>query len=123
MKSRHTFRNVLLAALLAAGAAGMPAFAQVRLNPRIAPPAPLVEVVPAVATGYVWAPGYWAWLGHRYVWVRGRAIYDRPGYHWVPDYWEQRENRYHRIAGGWERDVAVRRDPDGSETPVGIGGR
>lgn len=122
MKPRHPVRNVLLAALLA-GAAAMPASAQVSLHPRMAPPAPQVETVPPVGTGYVWAPGYWGWLGNRYVWVRGRAIYERPGYHWVPDHWEPRENRYYRVAGGWERDVAVRKEPDGTETPVGIGGR
>ena len=109
MKLRHTVRNVVLSSLLAASAAAVPAFAQVNFNVRIAPPQQQVEVVPAMAPGYAWAPGYWAWHGDRYVWVHGRSIYQRHGYRWQPDRWEQRNNMYYRHPGAWERDRDFRR--------------
>lgn len=31
------------------------------------PPAPRYEVVPPPRHGYAWAPGYWAWNGHRHI--------------------------------------------------------
>lgn len=117
MKLRHTVRNVLLTTLLAASAAAVPAFAQVNFNIRIAPPEPQMEVVPALPPGYVWAPGYWGWHGDRYVWVRGRSIYQRQGYRWQPDRWEQRNNMYYRHPGAWERD----RDHDGPGNGRGHG--
>jgi WXXGXW repeat (2 copies) len=39
----------------------------------VAPPAPIVETVPAPpVAGYVWRSGYWSWNGVRYVWLPGR---------------------------------------------------
>ena len=39
-------------------------------------PAPLVETVPVCpGVDYVWTPGYWAWRGHSYAWVRGTWTY------------------------------------------------
>lgn len=111
MKTRHPVRNLLLSALLVASAAAIPAFAQVRFNVQVGPPAPQMEVVPAIAPGYVWAPGYWAWHGDHHVWVHGRSIYQRQGYRWAPDRWEQRNNMYYRHPGAWERDRDFRRGP------------
>ena len=67
MKTRPSVRNLLLSALLVASAAAIPAFAQVRFNVQVGPPAPQMEVVPAIAPGYVWVPGYWAWHGDHHV--------------------------------------------------------
>jgi len=92
-----------LSLLLAAAAFAAPAYAQVRLNINVGPPAPQYEVVPAIAPGYVWAPGYWGWAGERHVWIRGRAIVQREGYRWEPDRWDQRDRGYFRTAGHWER--------------------
>ena len=110
MKIRRTVRHLLLPALLAAaGAAAFPALAAGSFKVVVAPPAQQVEVVPALAPGYVWAPGYWAWHGDHHVWIHGRSIYQRAGYRWAPDRWEQRNNVYYRHPGGWEPD----RDNDG----------
>ena len=104
MKSAYTVRSLWLSTLLLASAAAVPAFAQVNFNIRIGPPVQQVEVVPALAPGYVWAPGYWAWHSDRYVWVHGRSVYQRQGYRWAPDRWEQRNDMYYRHPGKWERD-------------------
>jgi len=93
------FLSLLLAAALAA-----PAYAQVNVSINIAPPAPQYEPVPAIPSGYVWAPGYWGWNGDHHVWIRGRAILQRQGYRWEPDRWEQRDRTYYRTEGQWVRD-------------------
>ena len=103
MKNSGIARNLFLVALLAAVAA-VPARAQVTFNISIAPPQPQYEFIPQSAPGYVWAPGYWAWHGDRYVWVRGHSIVQRTGYNWEPDRWEQRDGKYFRHAGNWARD-------------------
>lgn len=118
MKSVNTVRTLALSLLIAAGAASAPAFAQVSFNIRIAPPAPLVEPMPAMAPGYVWAPGYWAWHGDRHIWVHGRPMMQRVGYRWQPDVWEQRNDNYYRHPGRWERERGGRgpgNRPDGGK--------
>ena len=104
MKRSNIVRSLLLSVVLAASTAA-PAFAQVSINVRIAPPAMLYETAPAMGPGYVWAPGYWAWHGDRYIWVRGRTIVQRVGYRWAPDHWEQRGSGYYRQPGMWQRDA------------------
>ena len=104
MKRSNAIRNLLLSASLAGAVFAAPAYAQINLNINIAPPAPQQEVMPSVAPGYVWAPGYWGWSGDRHVWVRGRSIMQRDGYRWAPDRWDQRGNGYYRTAGHWEHD-------------------
>lgn len=104
MKRGNAVRSLLLSMLVAASTVAAPAFAQISVNINIAPPALLYETAPAMAPGYVWAPGYWAWHGDRYIWVHGRAIVQRAGYRWEPDRWEQRGGAYFRQPGGWERD-------------------
>ena len=59
--------------------AAVPGFPRVGVVVGLAPPAPVVEAVPAPpAPGYVWQPGYWSWNGFQYVWV--------PGVYVVPPY-------------------------------------
>ncbi|MDQ6679576.1 MAG: hypothetical protein M3Y67_01250 [Pseudomonadota bacterium] len=68
------------------------------------PPAPYVEVVPAIPyPGAVWIGGYWGWSGGRHNWVGGRWERPRPGYAWAPHRWEQRGSRWHLRDGGWVR--------------------
>ena len=100
MKITPLLGSLITAATLAMA---MPAAAQVRINILIAPPAPIYESAPMMAPGYVWAPGYWAWLNDRHVWIRGRTIIQRVGYRWEPDHWEQRSNGYYRQPGNWVR--------------------
>lgn len=106
MKHNNVVRSLLLSAVLAASAAVVPAFAQVSININVAPPAALYESAPAMAPGYVWAPGYWAWHTDRYIWVRGRTVAQRVGYRWEPDRWEQRGNSYYRQPGKWAPDAS-----------------
>ena len=109
MNRTKNLRQLLLSLALSAGVFAAPAYAQFNVNINIAPPAPQYEVVPTVAPGYVWAPGYWAWTGERHVWVRGRTIVQRDGYRWAPDRWEHRDGGYYRTAGHWEQDHDYRR--------------
>ena len=78
------------------------ASARVYVDVDIAPPAPRVETIPEARVGYVWAPGYWDYDGHRHHWVSGHYIHERHGHHWVADRWEERDHRWHRVQGHWE---------------------
>jgi hypothetical protein len=80
------------------------AFARVDVVVQIGtpPPPPLVEVIPAPRSGYVWVPGYYAWHGDRHIWIRGRYVVERPGYAWVPDRWVQSGSRWSHQRGYWE---------------------
>ena len=70
----------------------------------VAPPAPYVEVVPAIPfPGALWIGGYWGWSGGRHNWVPGRWERPRPGYTWSPHRWEQRGGRWQLHPGGWVR--------------------
>jgi len=97
-------KKTLIAALLASsiGAVALPAAAEIYVN--IAPPAPRYEVVPAPRAGYVWAPGYWDWRGHRHVWVRGHWERERHGYYWHPNRWIERDGHYVLEKGRWDRE-------------------
>ena len=91
-------RTLAFAALILAGAAAAPlpslAASNVSLYIGTAPPAPVYERVPAPRHGYVWAPGYWNWAGHRHVWVPGYWVAERPGYVYNAPVWTQG-------GGGW----------------------
>ncbi len=70
----------------------------------VAPPAPYVEVVPAMPyAGAVWIGGYWGWNGGRHQWAPGRWERPRPGYRWQPHAWVQQGGRWHQQGGGWTR--------------------
>jgi hypothetical protein len=114
MNHTKTIRTLFLSLSLAAGIFAAPAYARVDLSINIAPPAPQYEVVPVMAPGYAWAPGYWGWSGERHVWVRGRPIMQREGYRWEPDRWEQRGSGYYRTVGNWQRDNAYRSRDNGN---------
>ena len=98
-------RKLLVTSLLAAGTVVAPHVAMSRVNVDVAigPPAPRYEVVPAPRHGYIWAPGYWAWDGHRHVWHSGRWIRERHGHHWVADRWERRGDHWYFQGGHWDR--------------------
>jgi hypothetical protein len=74
---------------------------QVAIGINVAPPAPVYEAVPPPRPGYVWAPGYWRWEGHRHVWTRGYWIPARPGFVYHRAYWGHYRDgwRFHR--GYW----------------------
>jgi len=98
-------RKLAIASLLAASTAigsGLAA-ARTEVSVVIAPPAPRYEVVPAPRHGYVWAPGYYGWNGHKHVWHSGRWMRERHGEHWVAHSWEQRGDRWYFHDGHWDR--------------------
>jgi hypothetical protein len=96
-------RTLTLAALIiaAAAAAPLPSLAATRVGLYVgaAPPAPMVERIPAPRHGYVWAPGYWAWNGHRHAWTSGYWVAERPGYVYSAPAWYQGD-------GGWYMEPA-----------------
>jgi hypothetical protein len=70
----------------------------------VAPPAPYVEVVPAIPyAGAVWIGGYWGWRGGRHAWVPGRWERPRAGYVWRPHVWVSQRGHWHLRGGGWVR--------------------
>ena len=98
----------LVAATLAVSA--LPAAARTKLFVNIAPPPLRYEVVPAPRAGWIWAPGYWDWRGHRHAWVGGRWVRHRPGYAYAPARWVERNGRWAYYAPAWNRHD---RDRDG----------
>jgi hypothetical protein len=97
-------RILLTAVALSAAMVALPGVARTFVEIQVAPPAPLVEVVPPPRVGYVWAPGYWRWNGHRHVWIRGSWVRERRGWHWERDVWVQSPNgRWHLVRGHWAR--------------------
>lgn len=105
--------KIAAAAFLATCAAGFSASALARptdVDIRVGPPAPRVEVVPAPRRGYVWAPGYWNWRGHRHYWVGGNWVRARRGYVYNQPTWVQEGDRWRFNRGAWARGD---RDHDG----------
>ena len=98
-------RKLLLAtAATLALASALPASARTEVFVNVAPPAPVVEVVPAPRAGWVWVPGFWEWRGHRHFWVRGHWEHARHGYYYAPARWVQRGDRWEFSHGRWLRD-------------------
>lgn len=103
MKLRNTLIASLLGVAAAAGSSGALARTDVDFSINVGPPPPVYETVPPPRVGYVWAPGYWNWNGHRHVWHRGYWMHERRGYVWAPHHWEHRGDRWYMQGGHWER--------------------
>jgi hypothetical protein len=101
---KHLFINA--AAILISTAAIVPtqAMAQVSINFNIgtAPPPPRYEAAPSPRSGYIWAPGYWNWDGHRHVWSDGHWERDRSGYVYESPEWHQHNGQWQLNKGGWK---------------------
>ena len=99
-----SMRKKILVAALALGAIAVPIVTEAKtIIVEVAPPPARVEVVPAPRVGYVRAPGYWRWNGHKHVWVGGSWVHERHGYHYAPHTWVERDGRWHYQEGGWRR--------------------
>jgi hypothetical protein len=73
----------------------------VGLSLNVGPPPPVVEAAPPPPPGYIWAPGYWYWDGHRHVWRKGHFVRERPGWVWEPPHWVERRGRWVFVPGHW----------------------
>ena len=67
----------------------------------IGPPQMITEVTPAPQFGFIWAPGFWGWSGHRHVWYPGHWQHDRPGQIWIGNQWSRRGPGWHFEGGHW----------------------
>jgi hypothetical protein len=108
MKRALPLKLALLAGLgltFACATYAPPAAAQVSVgvDVRLGPPAPRFERVPPSRVGYVWAPGYWRWNGHRHVWANGYWVRARPGYRYRPAYWVHGRHGWRFHEGHWRR--------------------
>jgi hypothetical protein len=86
-----------------------------------APPAPVVESMPAPRAGYVWTPGHYEWRNGQYAWIGGEWLPARPGFAWRAGHWEQRyDGSWQFVAGHWMRSDDVAYDSrDGMRGPYG----
>ncbi|WP_432377347.1 YXWGXW repeat-containing protein [Duganella sp. P38] len=96
------FATAILA-LSAAAFAPSTASAQVGVSIVIgnAPPPPRIETLPAPRRGYVWAPGYWNWDGHRHVWAAGHWEREVVGSSWRQAEWVRDGGGWRFAPGGW----------------------
>lgn len=90
-----------------------------------APPAPLVEAMPAPREGYVWAPGHYEWHHGRYIWMAGNWMEARPGYAWRSAHWVQHpDGSWTLVAGHWVSENHVARNgPYGDRDRDGVPNR
>lgn len=108
-KTRFAFALLATVAALGATLAAAPAAqarpAMVEVQVNTAPPPPRYEAAPPPRRGYAWAPGYWAWNGHRHMWVGGHWERMRRGYgHYEPAHWQQGpRGGWHMVPGHWMR--------------------
>jgi hypothetical protein len=107
--ARWVLASIAATLALSAAFVAPAAQAQVRGNVTVQigtpPPPPRYEAPPPVRAGYAWAPGYWAWDGHRHVWVGGHWERVRRGYrHYEPAHWQQGpRGGWHFQPGHWQR--------------------
>lgn len=75
------------------------------LPPRMGPPPPPQEVIPAFPAAHpnwAWRGGYYRWHGQRYVWVPGSYIAPpHTGYRWYPGHWRQTPHGWVWVEGRW----------------------
>ncbi|MEP7155024.1 MAG: YXWGXW repeat-containing protein [Betaproteobacteria bacterium] len=113
-------RKLVLSAMVA-GTIGAVAPAAQALDVFINTPPPAVrfEAVPAPRAGYVWAPGYWDYRGHKHVWNKGHWERQRVGYYYHTPTWAERDGRWVMNRGGWDKNRPMGdRDRDGLPNAV-----
>ena len=81
-----------------------PAQAQLNLNIIIGepPPALIVEPPPPPRVGFIWAPGFWDWDGHRHIWRGGHWEGERVGQLYAQPRWVQAPGGWRFVPGHWE---------------------
>ncbi|GAB2837979.1 hypothetical protein GCM10027277_01030 [Pseudoduganella ginsengisoli] len=100
---KPTFIACALLALSSSAFVPAQALAQVDVSLVIgnAPPPPRFESVPQPRRGYIWAPGYWNWDGHRHVWTSGHWEPERIGYQYRPGTWVRAADGWRLEPGTW----------------------
>jgi len=98
--------SAVTALMLGMGALTLPTAAQAgfSISIGVAPPPPLVEVVPAPRSGYVWAPGHYEWREYRHVWMPGGWLMARPGYVYRAPQWRPEHGHWVYYPPRWDRD-------------------
>jgi hypothetical protein len=70
-----------------------------------APPAMLMEMIPAIQDpqAEIWKPGYWALLNGRFEWIHGKVIpRPYPTAVWAPAHWVHHSYGWSFEMGHWE---------------------
>jgi hypothetical protein len=115
MRTKKALVSVLLAAgTIVATAIPLPGLAAANIDLSFGPPPPRYEVVPPPRSGFVWAPGYWSWDGHRHVWHHGHWVRARPGHVYRAPYWVEHNGHWTYRESRWDRDgdgIPNHRDP------------
>lgn len=93
-------KRKLILIFAAASTLSLGALAQTTIAVQVAPPAPIVEAVPAPRDGFTWSPGYYVWSNGNFVWTAGQWVPNREGLAWVPPHWAQRADGTWTLAGG-----------------------
>jgi hypothetical protein len=98
------FRPLLVGIAVAISALGacQAASAEVIVVTQPAPPATIIEHVPAPRTGFVWDSGHWHWEHHRYVWINGHWQQVRVGHRWIEGHWNRHGRDWHWSPGHWD---------------------
>ncbi|MYM31211.1 BcpO-related WXXGXW repeat protein [Duganella sp. CY15W] len=99
-------KPIVAGAMLALSAAAfVPTIASAQVGVSVvignAPPPLRFESVPAPRRGYIWAPGYWNWDGHRHVWSGGRWEPERIGSTWRSAEWVRDGGGWRLVPAGW----------------------
>lgn len=109
MTISRLFKNILGTSLLAGALLLAPQAAQARVFVSVgfAPPAiPVYEQPEIPGDGYIWTPGYWAYMDDGYEWVDGAwVLAPYTGALWTPGYWGYANDAYFWNAGYWGPSV------------------
>ena len=103
---------------------GHSAQAQVNLGVVIgvAPPVAIVEPPPPPRVGFVWAPGFWRWDGHRHDWQAGHWEAEREGEDYIAPEWVEAPGGWRFVPEHWKHDKHFKHhheDEDGDFCPPG----
>jgi hypothetical protein len=103
LRSIGSIRLLILALVLLASASSFGAEVSVGVSIQVGPPElPVYEQPECPASGYLWAPGYWAYGPDGYYWVPGTWVAaPRPGLLWTPGYWGWARSGYFWHEGYW----------------------
>jgi hypothetical protein len=92
--------SVALSACVVVPARGYYVGSAVAVEP---PPVRIETYGAAPYPGYIWAGGYWNWVGGRHEWVPGHWEAPRRGYRWEPHQWVHERDGWHLHGGHWVR--------------------